>query len=99
MGFVELYFAECHKSYDRGLKDIGRQRGAPRQASVHQRAYPPSSCHVVCHRHCGCKLLLDKQVEDLIRVRGWPAEDALAECFGRGEPLEGLWICIADDLV
>jgi len=99
MRFVELCFAECHESCDRGLKDIGRQRGAPRQASVHQRAYPPSSCHVVRHWQCGCEFLLDEQVEDLVRVRGWPAEDALAERLRRSESFEGLWICISDDLV
>ena len=41
---------------------------------------------------------MDKQVEDLIRVRSLPAEDPLSKLFGRAQTLECLRIRIMDDV-
>ena len=41
--------------------------------------------------------MLDKEVEDFVRVRSLSTEYALPEWFGGAESLKALWVCITDD--
>ena len=97
MCFVELYSAEFHEPFRRRPKYLGRERGTLRKTSVHQRIHASSSHHVVCHGQRGCEILLNEEVEDLIRVRGWSGENCLPKWPGWREPFESLRIRVPDD--
>ena len=98
MGLVKLHFAERHESSECVLEDLGGECGFTWEMSTHQRVRTPSSRHVVCHRQRRCEILLDEEVEDLIRVGSWSVEDVLSKRFGRDQALEVLWVCIANDV-
>ena len=97
MCLIELRPTECEQSFYRDSKDFWGQCCTRREAQVHQRIQPTSSRHVICDWQRRRELLLNKQAEDLVRVRGLSAENTLSNLFGRYEPLEGLRVCITDD--
>ena len=98
VGLVELHLAEFHESSDRDLEGFWGQSRTRRETSVHQRIQPPPRRHVVRHRQRRRQVLLDKEVEDLIRVRSWSSEDFFSECLGGTQLLKRLWVRITDDL-
>ena len=42
--------------------------------------------------------MFDKEVEDLVRMRGLAAEDALSDLFGEAQSLKSLRVRIMNDL-
>ena len=98
MDLFKLHLTQCEQAFYRNLKDFGGQSCIHRETSVHQGIWTPLNYHVVCHWQCGREVLLDEEVEDLIRVGSWSIEDVLSKRFGRDQALEVLWVCIANDV-
>jgi len=98
MDLLEFHLTEYEQTFHRDPKDFGGQSCTRWETHIHQRIQAPSGRHVIRHWQRRRELLLDKQVEDLVRVRSWPAKDPLSKLLGRGETLKGLWVCITDDV-
>ena len=69
MDLLELHLTEREQAIHRDPKDFGGQSRTRRETHIHQRIQASLSRHIVCHWQRRRKFLLDKQVEDLVRVR------------------------------
>ena len=98
MHFPEFHLSKRHQPAHGRSQCLAGKCCARWKSTIHQRVQTPSNRHVVCHRQCRRKLLLNEQVQHRVGMWLGPIEHVLPEHLGRVQSFEILRVRITDGL-